>query len=80
MLVWYGIRLQQLTFSDVKGTADKLNYFQALPGVCTFTGCDYIPAFLKKGKKRPIEIMLKSYIYQSFNKIGEEDLLTRILM
>ena len=48
------------TFIDVKGTADKLNYIQGLTGVCTFTGCNYTSAFLEKGKKRPIEIMLKS--------------------
>ena len=38
------------TFIDVKGTADKLNYIQALSGVGTFTGCDYTSAFLKKVK------------------------------
>ena len=48
---------------DVKGTADKLKYIQALPGVCTFTGCDYTPAFFKKGKKHPTEIMLKSDLF-----------------
>ena len=51
--VWLDMGLDynnSLTFIDVKGTADKLNYIQALPGVCTFTGCDYTPAFFKKGK------------------------------
>ena len=38
------------TFIDVKGTADKLNYIQALSGVGTFTGCDYTSAFVKKVK------------------------------
>ena len=63
------------TFIDVKGTADKLNFIQALPGIYTFTGCDYTPAFFRKGKKRPIEIMLKSVLFINFfNKMGEEDL------
>ena len=60
---------------DVKGTADKLNFIQALSGIYAFTGCDYTPAFFRKGKKRPIEIMLKSVLLiNTFNKMGEEDL------
>ena len=61
--VWLDMGLHcnnSLTFIDVKGTADKLNYIQALPEVYAFTGCDYTPAFFRKGKERPIEIMLKS--------------------
>ena len=50
------------TFIYVKETADKQNYIPALPGICTFTGCDYTPALFKK--KRPIEIIL-SQIYLS---------------
>ena len=30
------------TFIDVKGTADKLNFIQALPGIYAFNGCNYI--------------------------------------
>ena len=30
------------TFIDAKGTPDKLNFIQALPGIYTFTGCNYI--------------------------------------
>ena len=44
------------TFIVIKVAAEKLNYIQALPGVYAFTGCDYTPAFFRKGKKRPIEI------------------------
>ena len=63
------------TFIDVKGTADNLNFIQALPGIYAFTGCEYTPAFFRKGKKRPIEIMLKSVLLiNTFNKMGKEDL------
>ena len=64
------------TFNDVKGTADKLNYIQALPGIYTFTGWDHTPAFSRKGKKHPIEIMLKSDLFiNTFSNMGEEDLI-----
>ena len=63
------------TFIDVKGTADKLNYIQALPGIYAFIGCDYTPAFSRKGKTRLVEIMLKSVLFvNKFNKMREEDL------
>ena len=63
------------TFIDVKGTADKLNFIQALPGIYTFTGYNYTPALFRKGKKHPTEIMLKSVPFiNTFNKMGEEDL------
>ena len=61
------------TFFDVKGTADKMNFIQALPGIYAFTRCDYTPAFFRKGKKSSIEIMLKSVLLiNTFNKMGED--------
>ena len=75
--VWLdmGLDYNSRIFIDVKGTADKLNFIQALPRIYAFTGCDYTPAFFRKSKKRPIEIMLKSVLFiNSFNKMGEVDL------
>ena len=46
-------------FINVNGTAYKLNCIQALPGVYAFAGCDYTSAFSRKGKKCPVEIILK---------------------
>ena len=46
-------------FINFKGTAYKLNCIQALPGVYAFAGCDYTSAFSRKGKKCPVEIILK---------------------
>ena len=60
--VWIDLGLDynnSYTFINVKGTADKLNYIQALPEVYTFTGCGDLLAFFRKDKKHPIEIMLK---------------------
>ena len=58
---------------DVKGTADKLNFIQALSGIYAFTGCDYTPAFFRKGKKHAIEIMLKSVLFiNTFNKMRDD--------
>ena len=64
------------TFINVKGTVDKLNSIQALPGVYIFTGCDYLPAFFRKDKKHTTETMLKSDLFSNtFNKMREEDLM-----
>ena len=64
------------TFIDAKGTADKLNYIQALPGVYAFTGCNCTPAFFSI--KAPLEIMLKSgLLINMFNKMGEEYLILK---
>ena len=60
------------TFINIKGTADKLNYIQALPGIYVFTGCKYTLAFLRKGKKHPIEIMLKSVLFVNTFKKWEK--------
>ena len=76
--VWLDMRLDYNNlhiFINVKGTADKLNYIHALPGIYPFTRCNYTPAFFRKGKKIPIEMMLKSVPFvNTFNKMGEEDL------
>ena len=76
--VWLDMRLDynnSHTVIDVKGTADKLNYIQALPGIYAFTGCDYTSPFFRKARKIPIEMMLKSVPFvNTFNKMGEEDL------
>ena len=60
---------------DVKATAEKMDYLKALPGIYSFTGCDYTPAFFRKGKKRPFNIMIKSAKYtEIFGKFGEQEL------
>ena len=77
--VWLDIGLghnNTRSFIDVKATAENLQpYVQALAGIYSFTGNDYIPSFYRKGKKRPIEIMVKSEEFISvFSKMGEVNL------
>jgi hypothetical protein len=42
-----------------------LDLCKALPGFHAFTGCDYNPAFFRKGKKRPFKLLAK---YEEFQK------------
>lgn len=43
----------------------------SLPGLHAFTGCDYNPAFFRKGKKRPLSILQSSKKYQkAFLNLG----------
>lgn len=48
-----------------------------MPGFHAFTGCDYNPAFFKRGKQRPFNILKKNVEYQqAFLQFGEEELFT----
>ncbi|CAH2096461.1 unnamed protein product [Euphydryas editha] len=45
---------------------------KALPGFHAFTGCDYNPAFFRKGKQRPFKIMSQSQKYtKAFSDLGD---------
>jgi len=49
-----------------------LDLCKALPGFHAFTGCDYNPAFFKKGKKRPFQILAKNEEFQqAFASLGD---------
>ena len=59
------------TYIDVNESAKKINFLPALPGVYVYTGCDYDSAFFRKGKKRPLEIMLKiQQFIDTFSKLA----------
>lgn len=48
------------------------NICKALPGFHAFTGCDYNPAFFRKGKKHPLSILYNSDNYQkAFADLGD---------
>ena len=76
--VWLDVGLEYNNsrhYVDIKATVRNVGYVRALPGIYAFTGCDYTPAFLRKGKKQPIEIMIKNKVYaDAFSKLGEEEL------
>lgn len=48
-----------------------LEFCKVLPGFHALTGCDYNPAFFRKGKQRPYKMLLKSKEYQkAFADLG----------
>ena len=50
---------------------------RALPGFHSFTGSDYTAAFLRKGKGRPYDVMVKSAKFtQAFGDLGRCDKVT----
>lgn len=50
---------------------------RSLPGFHALTGCDYNPAFFKKGKQRPFKILMKRPEYQqALMHFGDPELLT----
>ena len=66
-------------YVDVTGLSKELDpdMFCALPGIHSFTGCDYTAAFLRKGKVRPLKLMEKSYI-ALFAELGDSPTVTNI--
>ena len=76
--VWLDVGLDynnSRKFIDVKATAAKISYVKALPGIYGISGLDFIPAFLRKGKKKPIKVMLKKDKFiAAFTRFGEEDI------
>lgn len=47
---------------------------RALPAFHALTGCDFNPALYRRGKKRPLEIFMKSEIFQkALADLGSED-------
>ena len=49
----------------------EIEHIDAIIAMYTFTGCDYSPAFNKKGKIRPTQLMLKDEKFiAAFSKLG----------
>ncbi|CAH1110719.1 unnamed protein product [Psylliodes chrysocephalus] len=47
---------------------------KALPGFHAMTGCNYIPAFFRKGKLKPFKLLIKSVYYQlAFQNLATDD-------
>ena len=50
---------------------------KALPAFHAFTGCDYFPAFVGRGKKRPLSILLTyTDVQLTLSEIGENENVT----
>lgn len=62
-------------YIDISALFAKLGLLvsQALPALHALTGCDYNPAFYRRGKKRPFDILLGSATFQeAFANLGSE--------
>ena len=46
-------------YVDISKLSKELDYVKALPRICAYTGIDYLPAFSRKGKVRPLLLMTK---------------------
>jgi len=66
-------------YVNVSGLSKELgpDLCSALPGIHSFTGCDYTTAFLWKGKVLPLKLMEKSYIVL-FANLEESPTVTNI--
>ena len=61
-------------YVDITNLAKTINYVDALPGMLSL-GCDYAPAFDKKGKVRPLALMMKHQIYlDALSSLGDTSL------
>ncbi|XP_018358131.1 PREDICTED: uncharacterized protein LOC108757918 isoform X2 [Trachymyrmex cornetzi] len=63
-------------YIDVSTLSQKLGPLlsQALPALHALTGCDYNPAFYRRGKKKPLDIVMNCPIFQkAFADLGSED-------
>ena len=70
-----------LRFIDITKLAHNLGMqvTQALPGFHAFTGCDFSPSFVGKGKTRPVNILLKYADCQiAFARLGIENMIKGI--
>ena len=76
--VWLDVGLEYNNsrhYVDVHATSRSIEYVSALPGIYSYSGCDYIPSFMRKGKKRPIKTMLKKVTFVDvFSRLGDEEL------
>lgn len=63
-------------YVDVSALYSKLGpqISKALPALHAFTGCDFNPALYRRGKKKPLQYLLNSEIFQkAFLDLGSKD-------
>ena len=73
--LWYECGLDHdnsRAFYDITRLAAAIPFKMALPGIYGFTGTDYTPSFFRKGKVRPLKLMLKHQKFiDAFSSLGE---------
>ncbi|XP_072389393.1 uncharacterized protein [Diabrotica undecimpunctata] len=63
-------------YIDVSALYNKLGpkISKALPALHAFTGCDFNPAFYRRGKKKPLQILMSSETFQqAFLDLGSKE-------
>ncbi|XP_049316678.1 uncharacterized protein LOC125779383 [Bactrocera dorsalis] len=75
--VWFDLGVGNARrYIDISTLFEKLGPLvsQALPALHALTGCDYNPAFYRRGKKRPFDILMGSITMQkAFANLGSTD-------
>ena len=67
-------------YVDISKLSKELDYVKALPGICAYTGIDYLPAFHGKGKIKPLLLMTKKQKFvNAFVALGNLDLSENII-
>ena len=57
------------------------DYVKVLPEIYAYTGIDYLPAFYRKGKVRPLLLMIKKQeLVDAFVALGNLDLSNNIIV
>ena len=76
--IWYDCGLDSINtrwYVDKTNLAKTMNYVDTLPGIYSYTGCDYTPALYQKGKVRPLALMMKHQKYlDAFLPLGDKSL------
>ena len=67
-------------YVDISKLSKELDYVKALPGISAYTGIDYLPAFYRKGKVRPLLLITKKQKFvNAFVALGNLDLSENII-
>ena len=67
-------------YVDISKLSKEHDYVKPLPGVYAYTGIDYLPAFYRKGKVKPLLLMIKKQKFvNAFVALGNLDLSENII-
>ena len=67
-------------YVDISKLSKELDYVKALPGISAYTGIDYLHAFYRKGKVRPLLLITKKQNFvNAFVALGNLDLSENII-
>ena len=62
-------------YFDVNCAANSIEYVSPLVAVYALTGCDFVPAFFRKGKKKAVKLLKESDLFkETFSNFGDMDL------